>query len=72
MASDPLSFLALVGMGLREFSMPAPFIPRTKALLLELDAKVARRAAREVLALSDSAAIRACLAKTLETITKTA
>ena len=36
MASDPANLLLLVGMGIREFSMPAPFIPRTKAFLAGL------------------------------------
>jgi phosphotransferase system enzyme I (PtsP) len=65
MASDPLNFLVLVGMGIREFSMPAPFIPRTKALLRDLPADVARRAARKVLTMTDSARIRAHLVKVL-------
>jgi len=66
MASDPLHFLALIGMGIREFSMPAPFIPRIKARLRDLPAKAARRAAREILAMNDSAHIRAHLLKTLK------
>ncbi len=65
MASDPMNFLLLIGMGLREFSMPAPFIPRTKAFLQNLDLKTARKAAREVLLMTDSAAIRAHLNKAL-------
>jgi phosphotransferase system enzyme I (PtsP) len=65
MASDPLNFLLLVGMGIREFSMPAPFIPRTKALLRDLSSDVARRAARKVLTMNDSAQIRAHLVKVL-------
>jgi phosphotransferase system enzyme I (PtsP) len=66
MASDPLCFLVLIGMGIREFSMAAPFIPRTKALLQDISSKTARKAAREVLALSETAHIRATLAKTLQ------
>lgn len=65
MASDPMNFLLLVGMGIREFSMPAPYIPRTKAFLQSLDLKTARKAAREVLLMTDSASIRAHLNKTL-------
>jgi phosphotransferase system enzyme I (PtsP) len=70
MASDPLNLLVLVGMGIREFSMPAPFIPRTKAFLRDLSSKTARKAAREVLTLSDSAAIRAHLMKVLDLMEK--
>jgi phosphotransferase system enzyme I (PtsP) len=65
MASDPMNFLLLIGMGIREFSMPAPFIPRTKAFLRNLDLKTARKAAREALLLTDSAAIRTLLNKAL-------
>jgi phosphotransferase system enzyme I (PtsP) len=65
MASDPLNFLLLVGMGITEFSMPAPFIPRTKAMLRDIPSAVARRAAREVLTMGDSAQIRTYLVKVL-------
>ncbi len=68
MASDPLHFLLLTGMGIREFSMPAPFIPRIKAFMRDLSLKTARKAAREVLTMSDSAAIRTHLMKVLESI----
>jgi phosphotransferase system enzyme I (PtsP) len=68
MCSDPINFLVLLGMGIREFSMPAPFIPRTKALLARLPLKVARKAAREALTLVDSISIRAHLAKVLSSL----
>jgi len=72
MASDPANLLLLVGMGIREFSMPAPFIPRTKAFLAGLDLKTARKAAREALTLTDSAAIRAHLGKILQKLSPAA
>jgi len=59
MASDPLNFLLLIGLGIREFSMPAPFIPRTKALLAKISARAARRTAKAVLELNESVPIRA-------------
>ena len=65
MASDPLNFLLLIGLGIREFSMPAPFIPRTKALLGKISARAARKAAREVLEMGESAQIRKALARVL-------
>jgi len=68
MASDPMNFLLLIGMGIREFSMPAPFIPRTKAFLSKVDLKSARKAAREVLLMTDSGAIRGYLGKALAKI----
>ena len=58
----------LLGMGIREFSMPAPFIPRTKALLQHLDLKTARKAAREVLAMDDCTLIRSHLTRVLSRI----
>ena len=68
MASDPLNFLVLVGMGIREFSMPAPFIPRTKAFLQDLSSRKARKAAREVLAMNDSVQIRTHLLAVLKSL----
>ncbi len=58
MASDPFSFVVLVGLGIREFSMPSPYIPRTKAFLHDLPADLARQAAQEVLTMTDRHAIR--------------
>lgn len=61
MATDPLNLLALVGLGLREFSMPAPFIPRTKAFLRDLDMSAATKVAESILGMSDSLSIRSQL-----------
>ncbi len=66
MASDPMNFLLLIGMGIREFSMPSPFIPRTKALLQTISAKEARKATKEALTMADSRQIRAYLQKTMK------
>ena len=68
MASDPLNFLVLIGMGIREFSMASPFIPRTKAMLRDLPAKAARKAVLEVLQLPTSSAIRAHLVQVLKEV----
>lgn len=68
MASDPLNFLVLVGMGIGEFSMPSPFIPRTKAFLRDLSLATARKAAREVLTMGTTAQIRAHLIKIVKEI----
>jgi phosphotransferase system enzyme I (PtsP) len=72
MASDPLNFLALIGLGIREFSMPAPFIPRTKALLSRLSARQARNAIRSILEMSESGEIRSYLSKILTELTHSA
>jgi phosphotransferase system, enzyme I, PtsP len=66
MASDPMNFLVLYGMGINEFSMPAPFIPRIKAFLRDLPSQVARKAAADVLSMTDSASIRRHLINVLK------
>jgi phosphotransferase system, enzyme I, PtsP len=68
MASDPLSLLLLIGFGIREFSMPAPFIPRTKAFLSTVSSRSAQRIARRALALDSSSLIRAFLQEELHKI----
>jgi phosphotransferase system enzyme I (PtsP) len=65
MATDPLNLLLLLGMGLREFSMPAPFIPRTKAFLKGVSLSAARRGYTEIHAMDSSSQIRAHLAELL-------
>jgi phosphotransferase system enzyme I (PtsP) len=66
MANDPLNFLVLVGMGIREFSMAAPFIPRMKAVLQRITAESARQAARRAMEMADSSQVRACLKELLK------
>lgn len=68
MGTDPLHLILLVGMGLREFSMPAPFIPRTKAFLQGLSSDLATRCFRDVLTLDSSSQIRDYLANALTEI----
>jgi phosphotransferase system enzyme I (PtsP) len=58
MATDPLNFFVLFGMGIREFSMAAPFLPRVKAFLSTVSADRAAAATEEVLEMTDSLAIR--------------
>jgi phosphotransferase system enzyme I (PtsP) len=66
MAADPINILMLLGMGIREFSMAAPFIPRTKALLQSLSAADAEQAAKKALTMMDSARIRSYLQQILQ------
>jgi phosphotransferase system enzyme I (PtsP) len=68
MATDPLTLLLLIGMGLREFSMPAPFIPRTKAFLKGVSLETACKHYKEVHRMDSSSQIRAHLATILEEI----
>jgi phosphotransferase system enzyme I (PtsP) len=58
MSSDPINLIPMVGMGISEFSTPAPFIPRTKAFLKKLPMETARRAAKEVLQMDSAIEIR--------------
>jgi len=58
MATDPHNLLPLVGMGLREFSMPAPYIPRTKAFLAGISLEFARQTWKQVAGLDTSTEIR--------------
>ncbi len=68
MASDPMNFLALVGMGISEFSMPGPLIPRIKAFLRDIRIETARKTAAEILDMTESAAIRSHLVGALKDI----
>lgn len=65
MAADPAQVLVLLGMGIREFSMAAPFIPRTKALLQKVTIKEAEDAARIALTMTESSRIREHLRQVL-------
>jgi phosphotransferase system enzyme I (PtsP) len=58
MSSDPINLIPMIGMGITEFSTPAPFIPRTKSFLKKLSMETARRAAWEVLEMDSATEIR--------------
>jgi len=68
MATDPLTMLLLLGMGLREFSMPAPFIPRIKAFLKGVSLEMACRRYKEIHSMDSSTQIRQHLAEILEDV----
>jgi len=55
-------------MGLREFSMPAPFIPRIKAFLRGASLTTACKCYTEIHRMDSSTEIRAHLAEILEDI----
>ncbi|TYO98226.1 phosphotransferase system enzyme I (PtsP) [Geothermobacter ehrlichii] len=65
MATDPLGLLALLGLGLREFSTPAPYIPRIKALLQRINLEQTARAVDEIVDLGESHEIRSRLQRLL-------
>ena len=56
-AGEPLTIPVLMGLGLREFSMNSASIPVIKQIIRKLDSKDTREAAREVLAMTEVAAV---------------
>lgn len=66
MAADPLSFTVLLGIGIREFSMVSPFIPRTKAFLSDLSCARATQIANEVLKMGSTVKIHDYLISMLQ------
>ncbi len=65
MATDPRAFLLLFGLGYREFSLPAPFIPRMKQLLAGISSAAAAETAAECLRQGDASRIKALLDEAL-------
>ena len=65
MASDPRAFLLLFGLGYREFSLPAPFIPRMKQLLAGISSADAAETAAECLRQGDASRIASLLDEAL-------
>ncbi len=68
MATDPMTLLLLLGMGLREFSMPAPFIPRIKAFLKSVSLEMACQRYAEISTMDSSTQIRQHLAEVLKDV----
>ncbi len=66
MATDPVCLLALIGLGIRDFSLSAPYIPQLKSIINQLDSSAAEAIMRQALALGDSADIRQLLDSHLE------
>lgn len=65
MATDPACLLALIGLGIRDFSLSAPYIPQLKNLLSRIDSTTAATVTRRALQLGDSTEIRNLLDATL-------
>lgn len=62
MASDPLSALLLIGMGIREFSLSAPGIPLVKEVIRKHSLRQCQAIARKVLSCDSGSAIKKYLA----------
>jgi phosphotransferase system enzyme I (PtsP) len=65
MATEPRAFLLLFGLGYREFSLPAPFIPRMKQLLAGISSADAAETAAECLRQGDASRIAELLDEAL-------
>lgn len=61
MATDPANLLILIGLGIHQFSLSAPFIPKLKEFLNKIPLSVARETAQKVLQQPDGSKIREIL-----------
>ncbi|NOY13270.1 MAG: phosphoenolpyruvate--protein phosphotransferase [Deltaproteobacteria bacterium] len=68
MATDPVCLLVLVGIGIRQFSLSAPYIPKLKELICRIDTAEAEALARKALAMADSQSIRTLLQKKIDSL----
>ncbi len=66
MATDPVCLLALIGLGIRDFSLSAPYIPQLKNIINQIDSSAAEAIMRQALELGDSEDIRQLLDAHLE------
>lgn len=58
MSTDPACFLILVGLGIRQFSLSAPYIPMLKDFICKVELRAAEQLANQTLEQSDSHSIR--------------
>ena len=65
MATDPACLLILIGLGIHQFSLSAPYIPKLKQLLSQIPLSLARDTAQKALQQPDSTQIRAILDEVL-------
>lgn len=68
MATDPRAFLLLFGLGYREFSLPAPFIPRMKQLLAGISSAAAAETASECLRQAEASRVAVLLDEALREV----
>jgi len=61
MATDPVCLVALIGLGIHEFSLSAPYIPQLKKFLGWIDTKEAQALAAQFLQKARSREIRAAI-----------
>lgn len=61
MAADPLSAIALLGLGLKKFSMNPIFIPRIKKALRSVEHKTVKRVIKKAMTLRTAQEIEECI-----------
>ncbi|WP_303721657.1 phosphoenolpyruvate--protein phosphotransferase [Malonomonas rubra] len=61
MATDPVCLKMLIGIGINQFSISAPYIPRLKEFIGLLDTNEAEQVAQKALTMADGKEIRALL-----------
>jgi len=61
MAADPLSAIALLGLGLKKFSMNPIFIPRIKKALRSVEHKTVKRVIQKAMTLKTAQEIEECI-----------
>lgn len=66
LAALPEAVPVLIGLGVRELSVPCASIAETKAIVRRLDIQACRKAASEAIAAPDAATVRALVAPLLE------
>jgi phosphotransferase system enzyme I (PtsP) len=65
MSTDPTCMFALIGLGIHEFSLSAPYIPQLKQLVRRIDAEQASKISAQCLDEGDSSTIRKILEQAL-------
>ncbi|MCF6180383.1 MAG: hypothetical protein L3J63_13510, partial [Geopsychrobacter sp.] len=60
---DPICLLALIGIGISQFSISAPYTPKRTEFINLIDTVTSEKLAREALTMPDSKSIRALLAE---------
>ena len=68
MATDPACLLALIGLGIHEFSLSAPYIPKLKNFINRIDTVSAEKLMQQLLLQADSSAIRDALDQTMKAL----
>ncbi len=71
MVTDPACLLALIGLGIHEFSLSAPYIPELKQLINQIDTEEAEKLMQKLILEADSDTIRQRLDATIENLPAT-